>query len=416
MDYGKNIKAALKFLRGNNGEQTCYLFLYPGNATGDLPHVLPVLATNPQYKVLVIDGLPATGMQATNGLSAIAQVMTQQFGIPPNQVARAISLDKQNNPKQLAAAISDAKSMAAQSQPGFDRIYQLADSSKILRAQFLGDRNPGFSDKPERLAPEIEASHDFGTVKKILYGQYGDDAPKSSIPIGSFFDIIRSAGVTAEDMSKPLVVLWGRRAGKPDSGGVHYDLNHSNYAWAQLSRECLSKGLTVFIAGQFDKTKWEADRHNGFEGSRYLGEFYTARSLTRSMQLCFFDYIRELLEWHGGKRFLHVGMRSGGLDFYGFAGQPVLYIAAEQVSNEGKRVGDERMKGITKALSAVKGASYDRFIAERVPKRWVTQGDLVTVDAKRKPSAGGEKNDEDKGFTDSDLAALVQQIRNRLAA
>ena len=101
-------------------------------------------------------------------------------------------------------------------------------------------------------------------------------------------------------------------------------------------------------------------------------------------------------------------MRSGGLDFYGLAGQPILYVATEQLSNENRLVGDERMKGVTTALAGKPDMQFDRFIASRQPKRWTTEGDVVKRDETRKT------NETSGGFLKNDLDALIAQIKQRL--
>lgn len=201
------------------------------------------------------------------------------------------------------------------------------------------------------------------------------------------------------------MVLWGRHAAKPHEGGVHYDLNHSNFGWAQVTARCIRAGFSVVVAGQFEKDKWE--KHGGFQGSHFIGEFYRNPALTRPQQLYFFHYLGRLLVQFGGKKFLHVGMRSGGLDLFGFGGQPVLYVAIEKLSNEQNLVGDERMKGFAASAQAA-GMPYNRFRATEQPKRWTAEGDNVKPDERRKA------NPDSNGFSGTDLEALVSQIQQLL--
>lgn len=160
MDFGDNIYNALKYLRGDRG-QARYLFIYPGNATGDLAHVMPVLK-DPAYCVLVVDGLPAAQRPCTNGMKAIVDVMVHQFNISPAQLARACSKD---DTKQLPAVIQEAQKIATKFE--FARIFQLADATKLLRSQYLGDKQVPFSGKGARSAPDKQPTYSPENFKRL---------------------------------------------------------------------------------------------------------------------------------------------------------------------------------------------------------------------------------------------------------
>jgi hypothetical protein len=66
------------------------------------------------------------------------------------------------------------------------------------------------------------------------------------------------------------------------------------------------------------------------------------------------------------------------------------------------------MQGVARSLKGVEGMSYNRYIAEQQPKRWLAEGQRVAPDDKRKEKA------ESKGFSKKDLSDLVAQIATLL--
>src|SRR5262249_51802298 len=151
---------------------------------------------------------------------------------------------------------------------------------------------------------------------------------------------------------------------KPDLGGAHYDLNHSNTGWAQLGKLCLDNGMTVMMAGDLDRSKWEKQTEFGgtpLPNYIFLGKFFRDPDhnidLTRPQQLRFWEYVRDVLG-RSGKALVHVGMRSGGMDFLGFAGQPIIYIVAKDADDRG-------MAPVAAQLSTAKELSYTRFEASK---------------------------------------------------
>jgi hypothetical protein len=150
------------------------------------------------------------------------------------------------------------------------------------------------------------------------------------------------------------------------------------------------------------------------EGAAFLGEFYRNPYMPRIKQLCFFDHVREKLAKNKMK-FLHVGMRSGGLDFYGFAGQPIVYIAFEKMvedheTGELKPRFDERMSRVEGAFKEAGETSYNRVGISQPPKRWTTvNGTVAKVDAARK-----EQGEIAKGFLEADLNKILGEIDRML--
>jgi hypothetical protein len=131
-----------------------------------------------------------------------------------------------------------------------------------------------------------------------------------------------------------VVVLWGRWSGKKKTtGGVAPNLgphlygDSSTTGLVQLANKC-KVFAKVVVAGDVDKLK--QDR---FQDCVYIGEFwndlkkdpYNIPEVTQKIQIRTFYVLKQLLQ-PAEKRLVHVGMRSGTLDNYAFAGQTILYL------------------------------------------------------------------------------------------
>jgi hypothetical protein len=218
---------------------------------------------------------------------------------------------------------------------------------------------------------------------------------------------LAKAGLT--EFKKSCIVLWGRRT--PEDGGAHYYGNHSNTGWAQVAEACLQYGYDVLLAGQYKEDPRK--KHERMQNCRYIGEFYKNPYMPRTRQLCFFDHIGRELMIHN-KSFLHVGMRSGGLDFYGLAGQPILYIAFEKLfadfeTGEMKPKFDLRVGNLVEAFKESGIGTFNRTTISQPPKRWTTDnGTVAKRDEDRKQS------NETKGFLPSDLDTMIGDIKRLL--
>jgi len=410
-DFAQNIGKALKHLRGNDGE-CVYLFILHQSASGDLPHLIPVLR-NPQIRVLVMGGPGAKELDATTGKLNLGEVLVSEFGVPGNQVARAVSMSKAKEPKNAASSVSDVKQEINRLKLNFAGVCALSDSTKIIRWQFFNQGEEqvfGAEGKaPKLLGNDINGPTLFDTrhLKESLYASHINGLTDNDQ--GLFDKIIKSSDL---QFDRSLVVLWGRRASK--DGGAHYDANHSNTGWSQLAAKCVELGFNVVLTGQYKEDPRK--KHLGLAKCFFLGEFYKEPYMSRPKQLCFFDEIGARL----GKskhKYLHVGMRSGGLDFLGLAGQPMLYIAYEKLvadfqTGEPKLKFDERIKGLTEAASEVgTELSINRASISRQPKRWTTTDGINYM----KDDARKAEGNDAKGFLDADLKKIVGSITSLLA-
>ncbi len=133
---------------------------------------------------------------------------------------------------------------------------------------------------------------------------------------------------------RDVVVLWGRWSGKKKTtGGLAPNLgphlygDSSTTGLVQLANKCKVFAKPV-VAGDVDKAK--QDR---FQDCVYIGEFwndlkkdpYKIPEVTQKVQIRTFYVLKQLLK-PAEKRLIHVGMRSGTLDNYAFAGQTIIYL------------------------------------------------------------------------------------------
>jgi hypothetical protein len=431
IDFGHDLKKAVTYFSKSTAFSAVVVFR--GDATGDLPHVLPVVGLRPTIGVLVVDGIKqvskkikddvlteakepisairddvlgmglqpdnkklkamqataqkeALGTIATNGKKNVAEVMEHQYGLPAASIGYVRDVEKM----VVALAAEAARQLTASKV----RVIELSEATKILREEDFG--TPESRERVRNFLTRRSNVSEFSALTTMD-------------PI--YKGILDRAGANEEVLKKDVVVIWGRTAAKPAEGGAHYDLNHSNTGWAQLANRCLDEGLMVMMTGDLEPKKWAVQ--TGFGGKPvpnyvFLGKFFqdTANSinLTRPQQLRFWEYLRDVLS-RSGKKLVHVGMRSGGMDFLGFAGQPIIYVISRDAE-------DRRMKPVAEQLAEVEYLNYSRFEASRRPKLWKEPGTYnVIPDADRKANPESER-----GFTDEDLDRLMRDIQSKLSA
>jgi hypothetical protein len=128
------------------------------------------------------------------------------------------------------------------------------------------------------------------------------------------------------------VILWGRSSGKDkttaDKFGAHPYGDSSTAGLIQVAAKCLEKAWKVILCGDINPAK-----RNRFPAECiFIGKFWDdplfAARLTQKEQVrCFYMLKRVLKE--EDHRMVHVGMRSGNLDYYAFAGQTIVYLVAQ---------------------------------------------------------------------------------------
>lgn len=139
------------------------------------------------------------------------------------------------------------------------------------------------------------------------------------------------------DFSQDVVILWGRLSGKNKTVvgadpnlGPHLYGDSSTTMLRQIAADC--RGFSrVVVTGAVPEAK-----RVQFPGCVYIGEFWTELTrapyniavVTQKTQIRTFYILKQLLRQANNKRLVHVGMRSGNLDNYAFAGQTVVYLIA----------------------------------------------------------------------------------------
>ncbi|MBR0646451.1 hypothetical protein [Plastoroseomonas hellenica] len=424
-DCGTNLNKAVAHFAADKQAFTAVV-VFRGDATGDLPHVLPVIGLRKTIGVLVVDGIKQVSKEikdtalgearqkvlagmgpqpdnqqvknaqaaarkqaletmTTNGKKNIVEVMELQYGVASNRIAYVRDVDK--------PVITLASDAAKQLQANQVSVIELSEATRVLRTDYF-------------CAPELREQ-----VRNFLTCRSGFPELSTLSSMDPVYEGILDRAVKQGDALKnDVVVIWGRMAAKRERGGAHYDLNHSNTGWAQIGNECLQRGLTVMMAGDLDPQKWAVQ--TGFGGKPvpnyvFLGKFFEDKergiSLTRPEQLRFWEYVRDVLS-RNGKRLVHVGMRSGGMDFLGFAGQPIIYVISRDAD-------DRRMKPVAEQLAGAQDLSYSRFEASRRPKLWKEPG---TYDVQ--PDLARKANPEtERGFTEEDLDGLMKDITRKLS-
>jgi hypothetical protein len=372
--YG-SINAALATMRTG----ITSVIYHRGDATGDIPHVLAALANDPTRGVIVMDGKNSTA----GGLSKVGNVMVDHFGIPTDRVKFVESANKvPEPPKGGQRRIVNSRVFT---------MYPLTKSTNFLR---------------DDLALKAVNPHVFKNVKAALRGptlhsKGLPDDPKVPLDVVdlNFLDPQCAAFWVGKhiDFKRNTVVLWGRESGRV--GGMHPDHDHSYTGMRQIVEACIADDppSQVIVAGDY-REKATAPRQTIQDNAIVIGKYWDDVPLfkNRQYQVRLFYVLKKMLKVRG-RRLVHVGMRSGGLDMFGFSGQKTIYVS--------RAAGDQRMEPVVQQFADVGlQDTFQKHTATRLPKRGPSGS------AKK-----GERSEDQRGFAPDDLTVLMSKIKSALA-
>jgi hypothetical protein len=419
-------------------QTTTAVFVVRGDARGDLSHLVAAMKIKPGAVVVFV------GNQAADYFGVVkSNQWFKEKGYSNNQLSaldhewgdnkRAPTYRGDKDPTSLGTAVAGFDmgdravviKNAGSGQGGYAAVEGFFTKMRAGAPASVVRKLCRVTDSTKVLIEEIASTKKPNLVAEALQG--------GPVARGEFDDRLAAYGLDRLRVSN-IVVLWGRASEHPALGGAHYDVNHSNYAWCQLVCGLLadgSRGKQILLAGDVVAAKLEKFR-NITPTTRcdvaawnrqvtFIGKFWDANAgaglaaLSRRQQLRFFAALAARQGGHG--TVLHVGMRSGGLDFLGLAGLKVLYIHP-------KGSVDARMEPVVqtfKKLQDKHGATpnIQRVDVERNPKRWKEyspEGQIAAFpDPERKPprltrGATATPDTENKGFLEKDLNELVGTI------
>lgn len=136
----------------------------------------------------------------------------------------------------------------------------------------------------------------------------------------------------AVQIGADTVVLWGRSSGKdkttPTSFGPHPYGDSSTTGLIQVAQKCIEKSWRVVLAGDIPETKRDRfPKECTFIGKFWNDPHWLGNRPTQKEQVRLFYILKRALK-EEGHRMVHVGMRSGNLDYFAFAGQSIIYLVA----------------------------------------------------------------------------------------
>jgi hypothetical protein len=352
------VRAALVALYAA-GRRTVYVQM--GKASGDVPHVASALALNSTFAVLVTDGTDS----GTKGKAQVADIYVDSLLLPDSQVAHVSSAALASG-KAAAHAMNTYRTILAGS------TVPTTGVGKLLCTK-LTQSTKDFTDLLTTGTPEEKAARK-ATLAEMMRGAL-NGATTAGAQDGALRKFLADKGVKTD---KFTIVLWGRQSPTEAEGGIHYESNSSATGMNQLAKACLDKGYQVLTAGDWVKAmEGEArdarvareaeklDKHADLKKTIFLGQFWKDSGFptgtTRAAQIRLFYTLQSDLEKQA-KGMLHVGMRSGGLDMFGFGDQPVLYII-------GAESDDARMAKCTSKLQEA-DFNYERAVVSHNPKRY----------------------------------------------
>jgi hypothetical protein len=181
---------------------------------------------------------------------------------------------------------------------------------------------------------------------------------------------------------------------------MHAEHDHSYTGMRQIIEACAAAvpPCQVIVAGDYRKKATSATRQTIQANAIVIGKYWDDVPLfkNRQYQVRLFYVLKKMLKVRD-RRLVHVGMRSGGLDMFGFSGQKTIYVS--------RATGDERMEPVAHQFADV--GLQDRFqkhTAARLPKRG--------------PSGSAKKrgrSEDQRGFAPDDLPVLMGKINSALA-
>ena len=355
-----------------------------GDATGDIPHVLAAMANNAHLGVVVMDGAGT----APIGLAKVANVMVDHFGASQLRVKFVSCLGPVPSPPKAGHAYHVGGRVFT--------MYPLTKSTNILR-----DDLAELAIKP-LVFKNVKAALRGGTLHTAdITGEGG--APHVGVIDLNFLDPQCAAFWIDNHIhfDRSTVVLWGRESGRV--GGMHPDHDHSYTGMQQIVQRCGAHGppYQVIVAGDYRATNEHgvatATRQAIAANATVIGKFWDADDLfkDRFNQVRLFYVLKKMLKVRNC-RMVHVGMRSGGLDMFGFSGQKAVYVS--------RAAGDDRMAPVAALFDDLDmGDTYQKHTAERLPKRGPHH------------AGKGGRTKAQRGYTDTDLDTLMGEINTALA-
>lgn len=341
---------ALAHLEGENGEMGKKILVQRGDATGDVSHVLACMgACEPDLGIIVLGS--SDSIAKTYG----------QFKVPPSQVCVLSMPDGDADLAREVTRLSDCIGNAANA----EHAQTMLEQARVGNPQQDPPQDPA-AEKKYRVVGLTETSRIFahslrdqkrspkkaraGAREKILGGPNEREDRHLTKLIRDVFKF---------DLKHNTVVYWCRASGSVT--GQHPSQDHSDYAlWQIVHHAVAEKGCSVIVAGDYNEQNACHDLIERFAAEHegrvnVIGKFWEKDgvNLDRRTQIRMFATLRDLLNVEG-KELVHVGPRSGGLDFYGFAGEPTLYLL-------GGDVPDQRMTNVVGAHEDQAGKGNSSF-------------------------------------------------------
>lgn len=282
-----------------------WVMWYRSDASGDLPHVVAALKSQRALSVVVFD------FGGSNKAQSILDKL-EQHGIVNKRRLTSI-----NFPNIGAGELGDL----------FKFLSKLTKKRKVMKYKILVDSTKLVVDGDVGISEDMKSSFRGPrglTEKDKLFAEFW-----------------KSKGVSID---RPVVVLWGRWSGKHRKEmGPHPYGDSSTAGTVQIASKCIEQKWTPILAGDISKAKQDKFP----PGCIFIGEFWNdpfwnahpPTPSTMLQQVRLFYVLKKSLD--RGNRLVHMGMRSGTLDFYGFSGQRVIYIIPEGIF-------DDRIQQLTK--------------------------------------------------------------------
>ena len=367
-----------------------HVILHRADATGDIPHVLAVLANDDHVGVVVFDAQTVHNHQKTNnsGPGRVADTIADygaanRFGVGANSRIKYANFGGNWAPTHNPMQIHGGRQ--------FQRM-SLFSATQHFQAALEGEGARGKYNAVKTMLRGEKMSSEAAAILR--------DKPNGELNLDQVDDYCMNYWKDRIALDVHTVVLWGRKSGK--GGGMHPTQDHSYTTWADVSEACADRHYQVVVAGDYDPKDTSDARNliNNF-ATIIIGRFYQDNLMlaTRARQARLFYILKRVLKTNG-KRLVHVGMRSGGMDFLGFAGQRIIYITGTRGDNS--PIPDGRMAGVVESYKTfraneggIKVNKYQKFQAPRNPKR-LARG-------------AAEKRDA-KGIGEEGTNALVAQI------
>ncbi len=358
-----SLKDALETFAASN---KTHVIVQRGDATGDIAHVTPVLSCRKHYAVLVVDN---DGSKPT-GLNQVANVYTDSFLIPQDQVIHILLPDIALGDLARKMAYNGTKKVAGKSL----ELLGLTSSTRDTVAELTGTGRGSIATTMR--GPDYKAvkdvSQDMPNVEMRPITHLDDYAAYADGALRAFW---KAKGVIFAELDRHYVILWARES--PN----HPELNSTPKMLDQLAEASRGKGHATVVAGAIKAAQKEGMA--ALSASVFLGEFWKddhwKLGSNRAAQIRLFYILRQHLALVGHKA-VHAGMRSGGLDAYGFAGEPIVYVIAKSKAGEDTR--DSRMKPVVEALTkAPSPMPFGRVPISKEPSK-VEGGGMLPDDLK----------------------------------